>query len=405
MKIKTLIGTLLVLTFGISLYYQIIGFFWILLINSIVIIYLMMKKEMQLSIVIILQWLIYLPLLMYHKYAHPLIGSGNDDLRFEKLATGYYQNYIYGLGVNEFQSSTTYPKLLGAIYYFFESNNELFAGLINITIHSLIIILLYKTYCETFEESKGGITAAVLVTVYPLTAISTVLTLRETLVTLFIMLFSYNFIKYYNNQKKIYIIYSILSIIFGSFFHVGMIGLILFLTIYFLVYSTLSKPLKIMISFLALGVFLGFILNTQNSKVTAILSPETNSNPVALKAAARADYLAPQQGGIFSNIIFKIEQVIYFMTKPFPWEIRSLSDIVGFLNVMLVLLSILLAIKLYKKTKNPKILLIILIVLVLYVVFAMGTYNYGTALRHRDKASLLLIMFIPYYFVLRRRRE
>ena len=58
---------------------------------------------------------------------------------------------------------------------------------------------------------------------------------------------------------------------------------------------------------------------------------------------------------------------------------------------------------LYRHTKNEKIIIICLIVLVSYLVFALGTYNYGSALRHRDKTSLLLLMFISQYYFGRKR--
>ncbi|WP_239733069.1 hypothetical protein [Mammaliicoccus sp. E-M26] len=110
--------------------------------------------------------------------------------------------------------------------------------------------------------------------------------------------------------------------------------------------------------------------------------------------------------GFIMDLIFKVKQEIYFMFKPFFWEIRNFADLIGFFNVFFILLGILIAVYVYRKTNNKRIIILLIMILMFYFVFALGTYNYGTALRHRDKASMLLTMFIPYfyYFKLKKRK-
>ena len=113
-------------------------------------------------------------------------------------------------------------------------------------------------------------------------------------------------------------------------------------------------------------------------------------------AGSRADYISPAERGGLST---KVKQEVFFAFKPFPWEVRTASDMIGFINILLIVISFILGIKIYRKTKNQKVLIILIIVALSFMVFALGTYNYGSALRHRDKTSLLLIMFIcQYYF-------
>ena len=94
----------------------------------------------------------------------------------------------------------------------------------------------------------------------------------------------------------------------------------------------------------------------------------------------------------------------YFLLKPFPWEVRTLSDIIGLFDICVILVATFLAILLYKHTKNKMILIVLFTVYGMFITFAIGTYNYGTALRHRDKVAMLLTMFINYYIFYKKRR-
>ncbi|MCD8914588.1 glycosyltransferase family 39 protein [Staphylococcus simulans] len=390
------------ITFIICSYYDCLDFYVLFLINIAILFVVLMKKDSgKLTFIIFLQWLMYLPLLLVHKFITPMVGSGDDDLRFEILAKAFYRNYIYGTGVNAFQDSTTYPKFL-AFFYTLGKDHVLTAGLINITVHSIIIVLIYSVYILVFNTRKGASLTALLFTLYPLTMINTVLTLRELIIMLFIMLFTYFLLQYHSSKAFIYLICALISAGIGSLFHIGLIALFVATGIYFLVFSNLSVFSKFLIGGISMLLVVGFVFTTSNSKITSTLGSGETQPTEEIKPAARADYITPQESAGLSS---KVKQIFYFSTKPFPWEVRNISDITGFFNIVLILISFIWAILIYRTTKNKKVLLIVMIVLVSYCLFAFGTYNYGTALRHRDKFSVLLMMFISYYLINRKKEK
>lgn len=393
---------ILISTYAISIFDYNSSIYLLILINIFILLFLLVNKYNFIFIFIwLFQWLIYFLALITHRYFFVLPGSGNDDIRFEKLSLNYYYHLAFGTEANIFQSSTFYSKIL-ALFYYLGSPNELLPGLLNITIHSVALILLYKIVFLVFKEKKTAIVSTFLFTIYPLTLFNTVITLREIYVILSILLFTYSILKYHEHKKIRYIIVSLLSIAFGSMFHVGIVGLLLFLAAYFLLISRIRFNLKIIIFTTFTILFFTFITTTDNPKIKSIISEEENTvSQENLNSTSRADYLTPNES---NGIINKFKQEIYFAFKPFPWEIRTFSDVIGFSNILFIWFSFYLGIRLYLKDRNENILIVLIIFAVMNFVFALGTYNYGSALRHRDKSSLLLIMFICHYYIYRGRR-
>lgn len=381
-----------------------VNFIVLFYLNSLIIIYLLFKKyDFKLLSLILLQWIVYFIILIIHKNFLNLIGSGNDDLRFEQLAINFYNYYQYGLEPDVFQSSILYSQILGIVYYL-GGYSVLIPGLINITIHSFSIILLYNIYILVLKSKKGSILMCTLYTFYPLTMFNTIITLREIIVITMVMLFIYTFLLFYVFKKKVFLIWNALSLIVGSLFHIGLLGFIIFYVIYILVFTNLNKMFKVLTLLLFIVASKVYLTTTDNTKIVNNIS---DNNKNFDKSLSRADYLIPgSTSGFINELLFKIKQEIFFFTKPFFWEIRNFADLIGFLNTAFILLGIFLGIYIYIKSKNKRVLILLIMVLSIYSVFALGTYNYGTALRHRDKASMLLTLFIPYfYYFIRKKRS
>lgn len=404
MKYKySLLIVILLIIYGINIFKGSTNIYLIVLSNILILLFLIVRKyNFILILIIIFQWLTYVLFLIIHRYYFILPGSGNDDLRFEKLSLNYYYHLAFGAEVNVFQSSTVYSKIL-AFFYYLGTPNDLIPGILNITMHTIALIFLYKICLLVLKSNKVALISVLLFTIYPLTLVNTVITLREIYVILFILIFTYSILKYHEQKKLIYIFISIIAILCGSVFHIGLIGLLLFLAIYFLIFSKVKFNLKIIIFILFIVVFFVFITSTENTKIQSILNGDENvTTQNDIQSSSRADYMIASESG---GIVNKFKQEIFFVLKPFPWEIRNISDVVGFGNVLFILLSFLIGLKLYLKSGNEKILIILLIVGMTYFVFALGTYNYGSALRHRDKSSMLLLMFACQYFIIHEKRD
>ena len=81
-------------------------------------------------------------------------------------------------------------------------------------------------------------------------------------------------------------------------------------------------------------------------------------------------------------------RMIYFFYTPFVWMISTAADIVGLFDALLYIFLSIYAFKglAYLWCKDKLLFwAIVSILLVFLVVFAWGTSNYGTAIRHRQK--------------------
>ncbi|KYH14173.1 hypothetical protein [Staphylococcus kloosii] len=400
MGIKSIIVALIFLALLVVSLWQGYGNFFILIFFNLCILSFMLVKryEVKLILLVLMQWILYTFFLVIHQYVHILPGSGNDDLRFEKLADNYYYHYLFASNVDLFQNSRAYSQFL-AVIYFIGRPHILIPGLVNITIHTVTVILLYKICMHVLSNSKISIITVTLYTFYPIYIFTTVITLREMFIIMFIMLFLHALLKLYKTKNISHFFYAVCAIIIGSIFHIGLLGLLLVLACYFVIISNIHMTFRILLGILFITSFVIFIVNSNDAKVQNTIN--TDDHTKILDLNSRADYISVNEA---NGIQTKLKQVTYFLLKPFPWEVRTLSDIIGLFDICVILVATFLAILLYKHTKNKMILIVLFTVYGMFITFAIGTYNYGTALRHRDKVAMLLTMFINYYIFYKKRR-
>ena len=97
-------------------------------------------------------------------------------------------------------------------------------------------------------------------------------------------------------------------------------------------------------------------------------------------------------------VIFTIPRIVYFLFSPFPWQWRSLSDIIAFcfssMFYFAAVRSTVGNLKYMSKKNENKTIAIIIISICIVLVFAWGVSNTGTAARHRDK---LVMLFATLY--------
>jgi hypothetical protein len=400
MGIKSIIVALIFLALLVVSLWQGYGNFFILIFFNLCVLSFMLVKryDIKLIVLVLIQWILYAFFLVIHQYVHILPGSGNDDLRFEKLADNYYYHYLFATNVDLFQNSRAYSQFL-AVIYFIGRPHILIPGLVNITVHTVTVILLYKICIHVLSNSKISIITVTLYTFYPIYIFTTVITLREMFIIMFIMLFLHALLKLYKTKNISHFFYAVCAIIIGSIFHIGLLGLLLVLACYFVAISNIHMTFRILLGILFINSFVIFIVNSNDAKVQNTIN--TDDHTKILDLNSRADYISVNEA---NGIQTKLKQVTYFLLKPFPWEVRTLSDIIGLFDICVILVATFLAILLYKQTKNKMILIVLFTVYGMFITFAIGTYNYGTALRHRDKVAMLLTMFINYYIFYKKRR-
>ncbi|ULG72697.1 hypothetical protein [Macrococcus brunensis] len=370
------------------------------LLTVVVFLRVMNSKSLTFIIVMILTYFIYIGFMFYHNYVSPLPSSGNDDLRFELLADNYFYAWQADTEPYIFQNSTFYSQLLAVIYFIF-GKNILIAGYLNIILHIYSCCILLKIINKVVDKYQN-----ILISLYSFNIfhiLNTVITLREMFIIFLIILYVYTLMNFLKEEKFKFIIYSIIVSLVASLFHIGLVSLIGFSGIVYSLFSKRSWLLRLIIACITLFIVSIIFFTSDDSKLDLV---QKKDDVLAMDVIeSRTDYIIVEPPSLILKPLYIIAKTFFFLDKPFFWDISNVSDVLAYFEKLLYLIPIFLYIIKNKYFRhNDYINILILLVIFLSVIYGMGTENYGTAIRHREKFVYLLYI-IPIYYILSKERE
>ena len=231
---------------------------------------------------------------------------------------------------------------------------------------------------------------------------------RETIITLCLALSLLFFMQWARKTKgELAFILAMLFALLASLFH-GATGIIVvfYLMVHF-IYNPLDMKFRLSVRNMVIVVLFGAAFMLVYARYGTVFfskldrftgNIETLSSVRDAGGSSYAQYVG-NSNSILNIIIYSLPRYVFFMYSPFPWQWRSISDIMAFLLSSVPYLLILIrSIRSIRKTHkdDPKRVLLIILVFVtvsMTFIFSWGVTNTGTATRHRDK-------FIALYAVL-----
>ena len=339
---------------------------------------------------------------LVHTYAFRLPDSYADAFVFERLAWELAKSWLNGGITPNIGGSYIYSVLVAPVYYLF-GRQPLLIQFVNVILGVLIVLMVYKLTFLITESMRSAYIASFIAAVFPTMNLYSAIILRENFVVFFSVLSVYYFIKWMKEPLFKYIILSFIPLLIGSLLHNGVVFIGAVYLFFYFIYDPRNKNYSFTIQSifgLVLGVFAAvffynFMMLKLPSDVSMVFSAEYLGNVAASRAAGRTMYLQGMQPGSFVDLIIQTPiRIVYFLFSPFPWMIGSFNDLFALLDAFLYFI---LAIYSYKTLKEIKIgnkalaLSLFLIIIIFVSVFAWGTSNFGTALRHRHKMVWLFI--------------
>lgn len=305
------------------------------------------------------------------------------------------------------RSSNNYSVLGAALFkitgfhpYSMQASN-LVAGAVNICLATLLV--------RKYIGSTAATWAAALLCLYPFAAFNSVIALREELaISLFI--FGLTALMRWVDRGNIgpYLAASGLFVL-ATLVHPGFVGAVIATTGYFLVVAVkgLSRSSNgrsaLITAFVGLVMFLGALAvlagGVQLSKgMDLSLDRDTLSGTVEARfqresegGSAYPSFIS--QGDPFAQPWLVPARAMYFLYSPFPWDVRSPVHLAG---LMVGLLYMWLSVRAWRAWRRGALggrrKVLGLIFIMLTMVFALGTTNSGTAIRHKTKFFPLLVM-------------
>lgn len=329
--------------------------------------------------------------------------SGDDSENFYKtgieisMNTSLLNTEVYG---------GLYSKFLGILFHLY-GDDRLFVQFLNIIITMTAILIVIQIFRMLDIPGHIQMILVLLLSFYPHSLIFSSILVRESMISITVVLSLYFFVRWFKNRSTINAVLCILAILSGASFHTAVIGILFGYLFGFIFYNhsvrTLKFSVESVVPFTVFAVITTYIIVFPDvvsglpiaNKVDQVL--DNNDNVYEAVTSARGDtaYLASMEvNNLFQLLLFSPIKVIYFITSPMPWNIRKFNELISFLlDGVFYLTALILFIKNFYLVKSRPILAILLIsIFAGWFIFGLGISNAGTALRHRFKFFYIVIV-------------
>ena len=393
---------------GYTSYFNLLVFFVIALVSAGYIFDVCRMKRLKVvRNPLIIGYVVRLLFLLYDVYSGdpfhlPLVGGPmtEDPMRFYNAASALAlgQKSTYG---------GTFSHLFGFIFKV-TGPSRLWCEFIVMLFSAFTLLIIAQIVLELDVSDRDRKMSVYFACLMPNYIFLSVIFRRETIITLLVALSLLYFIHWIKKSKNETAF--ILAMVFGllsSLFH-GATGLIVvFYLAVHIFYSPGEMRFRLSVRNVVLAIIFGIVFAVVYARYGTIFfskldrftgSIESLSSVRDAGGSSYARYVG-NSNSILNILIYSIPRYVYFMYSPFPWDWRSVSDIIAFLlssvPYLIILLRAVRSIRRLPKDNERRVLLMILVFVVVCMtfVFAWGVTNTGTATRHRDK-------FIAFYAVM-----
>lgn len=337
----------------------------------------------------------------------PYVGA--DGAAFTERALTYSEYPLFELlGMLDYRSAHSY-SVLGALLYKTFGFSELILPSLNLLLGvantAFGAVIAYRLFGR-----KAASTAAMLICLYPFTAINSVAAVREELSIFFFLAGLFILVGWIKAGRRFNLILSLPFLVFAAFVHPGWVAAILGLVIYF-VWSLFRDAiqmkggagragLSVAMGVVMVGACAVILWNGVELGKGVEISSDLDSIADTVAARFQRD---PTGGSAFPAFVAVGDpftqpwliplRVVYFLYSPFPWDVRSAVHLLGLFAGVLYAFLTFRAYKSYRGLKQHRRVLVLHSMLVmLTLMFALGVTNSGTAIRHKAKFYILLVV-------------
>jgi len=365
-------------------------------------------KDRRLFNILLLAFIIRLGFLLYSVYVEPFPVEGADSDTFENLAWRSAQAWLEGEPGKLRGGGRYYIAIIAVLYSVF-GRVELIPRFVTLLAGMLTVLYTYKTAFFITDKQQAAQLSAFAAALYPTLVVYSAVLLREQFVILFFILSAYYFFNWIKTGSVLSMAISVAWLFISSLYHGGMIVIGFSYLLLFLVYSPQTQAWfnfkdKLALRLSAFGLLGGVFFvywNYFRSKIPSTLF-EGNWTAFYYDLAgsdlyARSVYLLDYVPSSIWDIIWHTPlRIFFFSMTPFPWQIEIFLDFPVFLDAFIFSVALILFFyswRFIKPEQRAFYVGAVLIVLVFLAAFAWGTFNYGTAVRHRQKIVWLLFSY------------
>jgi hypothetical protein len=338
-------------------------------------------------------------------------GNGSDSVVFEQYAVSMSQ-MRWGQLMAAFDPGQSYVySWIGAVVFKVFGYHELTLPLLNLVAGIFVVFFSGKLSSDLWDR-RAGRWAAMVVALFPFAAFNSVIVLREEFSIFFFALGLLYLVRWSKGKSTLGMVFTLACFSMATVFHGGWLAAIIGLAGFTFLGAVASffrgararairrQDLRvIVISLLVLvpslmvvpsmgitlskGISLGsinmeFVSDTLDSGFDGSSGGSAYPAAVAQGDPVRKPWLVPAK-------------VVYFLFSPFPWDIRAMRHLAG---ITASLLFFWLFWRIWRNRRDIRgrreLSMIAATAGAVILVFAIGTSNIGTSIRHRTKVLVAL---------------
>ena len=354
--------------------------------------------RLNIFLIITLGFLFRLFVSFWNGYFGPSLGAELDALSFHSEAVSLLGEPMF----SNLRTGWIYASFLSCFYSL--TIPSLFLGsLLSVIFWLFSALVLYKI-TELFMMTKTqSFWVLTIFSLMPSSILFTSITLREAYEILFINISLYSFFKIYLTNKFRYYVLAMFCIFLSSKLHIALLIPTCSL-LFFAILLRLSKKatfnLAIFIIFLFILFAILFSVESLEEYYFNLHQAVSDFRFRATTIEARANFISQSELDRSFNINNIPNYFLLYMTQPFPWHLNLFLDFgVMIENLIRLLLLFSSFISLFKLQGDRKKIIFVLLTtyLLTEAIWAIGSLNYGTAIRHHlVSLGLLSIISLSY---------
>ena len=378
---------------------------WIFLSTILVIILVCTKKHPYIKKVLLIGFFLRSMLIIFDTYeATFLPDSYGDSWFFYTQAIVYSRDYGLSIIFDFFIVDAMLISKIVSIFFTIFGESKMVGQSISVALGTASIYLVYYL-CLIVWDHHSAIKAAWVTALFPTLVLYSSFILRETYVVFFLLISLIGIVKFIKKKTFFSLLQVLVSFWILNFFH-GPVVLGGFVFLAFLISSLIKNFLIKLYNFrinifsllfilvLTLPVSLSFTEYFEVSYLPNLLDTAsiiTKANYGFTDLASYPAYLyIDNDFELFTKSIIKF---FYFLYGPFVWDLKSLFHIVGLFDAMLYFILTIYVFKNWQTIWTNPITRILFLIFIFYVfIYGLGVGNFGTAVRHRSKFVVILIV-------------
>ena len=336
-----------------------------------------------------------------------LPDSTSDAETFELHARIFSNNYGLLIVTDFFTRDSLLIVRIISVFYTIFGESKMMAQSISVALGTASVYLVYLLSLMVWDH-KSAKKAAWFSALFPSLILYSSLTLREVYIVFFLLIGLIGIARYIRDNSINSFLQVLLSFYVLIFFH-GAASLGGFIFLFYVFLNSIKKQiiklydLKINILPLTLAIIVSIpmvLFLTNNLAITYM--PNLYDLPsILLKSNVAIEFLDARSAypdwliikNNYELIPKTILKTIYFLYSPFIWDIKTNYHMIGFFDTMpYFVLTIYLILNKNAIWANPVTRIFIIMFFVYIIIHGLGVGNFGTAIRHKSKFVVILIV-------------